>query len=159
MKINRGYIVVGLIIAFTLFFELAAHADEVDHATVITFAQPIRIPEQVLPKGSYLFKLIDTESTQRSVQIFSADQAVLYGTFLTSITELQEPTDDTEFTFAVPEAGGQPVLLKWFYPGSDIGNEFVYSRQTEKQLVQDRSETIVANQTSVANSESTAAGN
>ena len=28
MKINKGYIVAGLIIAFSLFFELAAHADE-----------------------------------------------------------------------------------------------------------------------------------
>ena len=43
MKINKGYIVIGLIIAFTLIVELAAHADEFDHATVITFTQPVRI--------------------------------------------------------------------------------------------------------------------
>jgi hypothetical protein len=159
MKINKGYIIVGLVIALALFFELAAHADEVDHATVITFTQPIQIPGQVLPAGRYVFKLIDTDLTQHAVQILSSDQAVLYGTFLTSGAVLQEPADNTELTFAEPGAGGPPVLLKWFYLGSDIGNEFVYSKQTEKQLAQDRQETIVANQAPVSNSESTGAGN
>jgi hypothetical protein len=159
MRINRGYIVIGLIIAFALFFELAAHADEFDHATVITFTQPIRIPGQVLPTGTYLFELADHGTEPHVVQIFSSDRSVLYGTFLTSSTELQEPTDDTEFTLAEPESAGPPVLLKWFYPGSDSGNEFVYSKQTEKQLAKERQRTIVANQTPVSHWESTGAGN
>ena len=62
MKINKGYIAVGLIIAFAVFFELAAHADESDQATTITFNEPIQIPGQVLPAGSYLFKLIDSDT-------------------------------------------------------------------------------------------------
>ena len=57
MKINKGYIVVGLIIAFFLFFELAAHADEFDQATTITFSEPIQIPGQVLPAGSLLIQV------------------------------------------------------------------------------------------------------
>ena len=84
------------------------------------------------------------------VQIFSADQAVLYGTFLTSSTELQEPANDIELTFAEPEAGGLPVLLKWFYPGSEIGNEFVYSKQTEKQIAQDRLQNVLANRAPIS---------
>jgi hypothetical protein len=159
MKIKNGYIIIGLVIALAFFFELAAHADEVDHATVITFTQPIQIPGKVLPRGSYLFKLTDTESTQHAVQIFSADQAVAYGTFLTNVAELREPANDTELTLAEPEAGGPRVLLKWFYPGSDFGNEFVYSKQAEKQLAQDRQEIILANQAPVSNSENTGAGN
>jgi|SRR5579863_4030383 hypothetical protein len=159
MKINKGYIAVGLIIAFTLIFELAAHADESDHASKITLNQSVRIPGQVLPAGSYLFKLIDTDSTEHVVQIFSANQDVLYGTFLTSSTELQEPASDIELTFAEPESGGLPVLLKWFYPGDEIGNEFVYSKQTEKQIAQDRLQNVLANQTSMSNSGTEGAGN
>jgi len=159
MKINKGYIVVGLIIAFTLIFELAAHADETDHATKITFSQPVRIPGQVLPTGSYLFKLTNTNSTQHMVQVFSSDQAVLYGTFLTSASEVLDPDGETELTFAEPESGGPPVLLKWFYPGSDIGNEFVYSKQTEKELAQDRLQTIIGNQSLTSDSGTAGAGN
>ncbi len=159
MKINKGYIVIGLIIAFTLIVELAAHADEFDHATVITFTQPVRIPGQVLPTGTYLFELGDHGTENNVVQIFSSDRTVLYGTFLTSSTELQDPASDVELTFAQPEAGGPPVLLKWFYPGSEIGNEFVYSKQTEKQLAQDKRETVVANQAPMSRPETIGAGN
>ena len=159
MKINKGYIVVGLIIAFTLIFELAAHADEFDHATVITFTQPVQIPGQVVPTGTYLFELADHGTETHVVQIFSADRSVLYGTFLTSSTDLQEPVNDVEVTFAEPEAGGPPVLLKWFYPGSEIGNEFVYSKQTEKQVAQDKLETIMVKQAAMSPSETTGAGN
>jgi hypothetical protein len=49
--------------------------------------------------------------------------------------------------------------LKWFYPGRDTGNEFVYSKQTEKALEQDKQQTIVANQQTVTKSDSTGAGN
>ena len=159
MKINKGYIVVGLIIAFTLIFELAAHADEFDHATKITFTQPVQIPGQVLATGTYLFELADHGTETHVVQIFSSDRSVLYGTFLTSSTELQEPANDVELTFAESEAGAPPVLLKWFYPGSEIGNEFVYSKQTEKQLAQDKLETIVVKQTPMSRSQTTGAGN
>jgi hypothetical protein len=159
MKINKSYIVVGLIIAFTMFFELAAHADEFDEATTIAFSQPVQIPGNVLPAGSYLFELADHGSEPNVVQVFSADRGVLYGSFLTFATERHQPADDTTVTLAERESGGPAVLVKWFYPGREIGNEFVYSKQTEKELAQGSQQTIVANQASMSNSDSTGAGN
>jgi hypothetical protein len=159
MKINKGYIAVGLVIAFALFFELAAHADESDEATTMSFSQPIQVPGQVLPAGTYLFELGDHGAESNVVQIFSSDRTVLYGTFLTIATQIQEPAGDTTVTLAEPESGGTPVLLKWFYPGRDIGNEFVYSKQTEKELARDRQQNIVASEESKSNSDSTGAGN
>jgi hypothetical protein len=159
MKINKGYIAVALIIAFTLFFELAAHADESDQATTITFSQPIQIPGRVLPAGAYLFELADHGAEPNVVQIFNSDRTVLYGTFLTIATDRHEPAGDTTVTLAEPESGGTPALVKWFYPGCDTGNEFVYSKQTEKALAGDSQQTIVASQASTSNSDSTGAGN
>jgi len=159
MKINRGYIAVGLVIAFALFFELAAHADESDEATFMSFNAPVQIPGQVLPAGTYLFELADRGSEPNVVQVFSSDRTVLYGTFLTVATERQNPTDDTTVKLAEPEYGGTPVLLKWFYPGRDIGNEFLYSRQAENELARDSQQAIVAHQAPSSNSGSTGAGN
>jgi hypothetical protein len=159
MKINKGYIAVGLIIAFSLFFELAAHADESDEATTITFSQPIQIPGQVLPAGTYLFKLADSNSNQNIVQVFNADRTVLYATLQTIATERQEPTGHTVVALAEQGAGQPDVLLKWFYPGREIGNEFVYPGQKEKELAQDKQQTIVANHPTVSNSDTTGAGN
>jgi hypothetical protein len=159
MKINKGYIVVGLIIAFSLFFGLAAHADESDQSTTITFSQPIQIPGQVLPAGAYLFKLEDSNSNQNIVQVFNADGTVLYATLQTIATERQEPTGHTMVALAEQGAGQPDALLKWFYPGRETGNEFVYPTQKEKELAQDKQQTIVANHPTVSDSDATGAGN
>ena len=159
MKISKRYIAVGMIIAFTLFFELAAHADESNQATTITFSQPIQIPGQILPAGTYSFKLLDSNSDPNVVQIFNSDQTHLYATLKTVPTERQDPTGDTAITLA-EQGGGKPdALLKWFYPGRDTGHEFVYSGQQEKQLAQDTQQTIVANQQPTSDSETTGSGN
>ena len=158
MKINKLYIVVGMLIAFALFFELAAYADLGDQATKITFSQPIQVPGQVLPAGTYLFKLADTNTEQNLVQIFNSDRTVLYATIQTVPSERSEPTGNTTITVAAEESG-QPVLLKWFYPGSLTGHEFVYSKEREKELAQDRQQTIEATQQPQASSDNTQAGN
>ena len=159
MKINKGYIAVALIIASTLFFGLAAHADESDQATKITFSQPVQIPGQVLPAGTYLFKLEDSDSSQNIVQIFNADRTVLYATLQTVATERREPTGFTVLALAEQGAGQPDALLKWFYPGRETGNEFVYSKQKEKELAQDRQQIVGANHTTAPNSDATGAGN
>jgi hypothetical protein len=159
MKINKGYIAVGLIIAFALFFELAAHADESDQATIITFSQPVQIPGRILPAGTYFFKLADRDSNLNLVQIFNADRTVLYATLQTIATDRQEPTGDTAVALAEQGAGQPVALLKWFYPGNETGNEFLYPKHIEKELAQDKHETIVANQPTVSNSDATGAGN
>ena len=159
MKINKGYILAGLIIAFSLFFELAAHADEADQATTITFSQPIQIPGQVLPAGTYLFKLANTDTERNTVQILNAERTVLYATVHTIPTEPHEPTGDTVIALAEQEGGQPDVLLRWFYPGNETGNEFVYPKQKENELARDKQQTIVANHLTVSDSVTSDAGN
>jgi hypothetical protein len=145
MKIHKTYIAVGMIIAFALFFELAAHADEADQATEITFSQPIQVPGQILPAGTYLFKLANSDDLN-IVQIFSSDRTHLYATLQTIPTEGRRVADDTTVALAEQGAGKPDVLLKWFYPGDETGHEFVYSDQLEQEMAQDRQQTVVANQ-------------
>jgi hypothetical protein len=143
MKIHKSYIAVGMIIAFTLMFELAAHADESDQSTKITFSQPIQVPGQVLPAATYLFKLVNTDEPN-IVQIFSADRTHLYATLETVATDRGQVTGDVTVALADQGAGKPDVLLNWFYPGDETGHEFVYSNQLEKQIAQDRQQTVVA---------------
>jgi len=159
MKIQKSYIIVGLIIAFALFFELAAHADESNLNTTMTFSEPIQVPGQVLPAGTYVFRLADPGGSQNVVQIFNSDRTVLYATLETVTAERQQPTGDTAVTLAKQGPGKPDALLKWFYPGRNTGNEFVYSKQNEKALAQDTQLTIVTNQHTGPNSEAFGAGN
>jgi len=152
MKIHKTYIAVGLIIAFALFVEIAAHADEADQATKISFSQPIQVPGQVLPAGTYLFTLANTDDLNM-VQIFSLDRTHLYATLETIPTEDRQVPGDTTVTLVEQGAGKPDVLLKWFYPGEETGHEFVYSNQLEKEMAQDKQQTVVANQQPITDSE------
>ena len=158
MKINKSYIAAGLIIALSLFFGLAAHADEADESTTISFSQPIQIPGRVLPAGTYVFKLASTDDLN-VVQVFNADGTVLYANLQTIATDRPEPTDHTVVALAEPGAGRPDVLLKWFYPGRETGKEFLYPQQKEKELAQDKQQTVMATRPTVSNSDATRAGN
>ncbi|HWY67415.1 MAG TPA: hypothetical protein VNX88_02060 [Terriglobales bacterium] len=146
MRINKLYIVLGLVIAFALFFELAAHADQTNELTKITFSAPVQIPGKVLPAGTYVFEQADPNDDQDLVRILSADRSVLYATLQTIPTDRQEPTGETTITLAEPESGQPEMLVKWFYPGSLTGHQFMYSRRQERAIAQAKQETVAGDQ-------------
>jgi Protein of unknown function (DUF2911) len=145
MRINRFYIMLGALMAFGLFFEITAHADQVDEATTITFSQPVEIPGEVLPAGTYLFKLADNGSDPNVVQIFNANGTRVYATLPTVSATRENPVGETTITLANQGPESPETLVKWFYPGSMEGHEFMYSAHEEHQLEQDKQETITVN--------------
>ena len=151
MRINKLYIVIGLVIAFALFFELAAHADATNELTKITFSAPVQIPGQVLPAGSYMFEQADPADDLNLVRIFSVDRSVLYATLRTVPTDRRQ-AGDTAIVLAKPGGGDTELLVKWFYPGTVTGHEFVYSKQQEQKIANAAHEAFVGDQ-AVSNSE------
>jgi hypothetical protein len=149
MKMNKVALLIGFAIASVLFLEVAAHADEIDESTKVTFSKPVQIPGQVLPAGTYLFKLADSNDLNL-VQIDNAEGTRVYATLQTVSTERREPTGSTVLVMAIQGSGRPEALLKWFYPGNLDGHEFLYSNQQEQQLAQDRQQTIVAKQAAEA---------
>jgi hypothetical protein len=149
MRFNKVAFLVAFAVASVLFFEVAAHADEEDQSTKITFDKPIQIPGRVLPAGTYLFKLADLNS-RNVVQVYNAQGTTLYATLLTISTERPEATDATAVTLAEQGAGKPEALLNWFYPGNTIGHEFMYSNHEEQQIAQDRQQTILAKEVAEA---------
>lgn len=143
MRINKLYLLIAWVVSCFLFFEVAAHADEVNEATQLTFSQPVQVPGHTLPAGTYLFKLAPVDS-ENVVQIFNADGTVLYASGVTIPTVRPQATGDTEVTLAEQTDGTPYALLKWFYPGRLTGREFVYPKAQEQQLAQDRHENILA---------------
>lgn len=146
MRINKLYVVAGLIIAFGMFFELAAHADETNQETTISFSAPVQIPGQVLPAGKYVV-LADSDDVNL-VRIFNADRNILYATLQTVPAEATSPANDTTITLAELGNSKPDLLVKWFYPGMTIGHEFVYSGRQEREIAHAGQETFVGNQLS-----------
>ena len=142
-RINKLYIMFGLVIASGLFFAIAANADEADESTTVTFSAPVELPGHVLPAGSYVFKLADNGADPNIVDIYNANQTKCYGTYMTIATVRQNPTGDTSVTLVQQGAGKPDALLKWFYPGRLIGVEFEYPNAQDKQLAHDVQHTII----------------
>ena len=107
-------------------------ANELNKKTILTFTEPFEVPgvgAQILPAGTYVFKLVDSLGDRNVVQIFSADGTHVYTTILAIHNYRLKPTDKTVLTFK--ERGeGQPEAIKaWFYPGDNLGQEFVYPKK------------------------------
>src|ERR1700675_1649689 len=149
MKINKVALLVGFAIASVLFLEVVAHADEADQSIKITFSQATEIPGQILPAGTYLFKLADPNELNL-VRIFNSEGTRLYATLQTVTAERSKPTGDTVVVLAEQPEGRPETLVKWFYPGNTSGHELVYSKKEEQKLAQDRQQTTVAKQTAQA---------
>jgi LPXTG-motif cell wall-anchored protein len=106
----------------------SAAADEWDQKTIFTFSGPVEIPGQVLSAGTYVFKLADTLSDRNVVQVFSKNEKHLYGTFLSIPDQRLHPAGKPIITFDERAAGSPEAVRAWFYPGEDIGHQFVYPK-------------------------------
>ena len=84
MKLSKLSMIAGFIIAFTLIFELTAHADEETQSTKISFSQAVQVPGQTLPAGTYQFVLASDDANRNIVQIFNADGTELFATLQTT---------------------------------------------------------------------------
>src|SRR5438270_11174063 len=111
-----------------------ARADEWNRTTTITFSGPVEIPGVhlagwgVLPAGTYVFKILDSQSERHIVQIFSKDELTVYATVLAIPNYRLKATDKTVMTFRERPAGEPEALRAWFYPGKNWGEEFVYPK-------------------------------
>jgi hypothetical protein len=105
-----------------------------DRKTVMTFSGPVEIPGvhltgwAVLPAGTYVFKILDSQSDRHIVQIFSQDETTIYATILAIPNYRLKATDKTVMTFNERPAGEPEALRAWFYPGRNWGEEFVYPK-------------------------------
>jgi hypothetical protein len=121
----------------------SAKADDWNRKTVITLSGPVEIPGVhlvgwgVLPAGTYVFKILDSQSDRHIVQIFDKDETTIYATILAIPNYRLKATDKTVMTFRERPAGEPEALRAWFYPGRNWGEEFVYPKAKAMALAKD----------------------
>jgi hypothetical protein len=122
-------------------------ADEFNKKTTLTFTEPFEVPgvdAQILPAGTYVFKIVDVTGDRDVVQISNADETHVFTTVLAIANYRLKPRDKTVMTFG--ERGeGQPEAIKaWFYPGETWGQQFVYPRKRAIELAKIVNEPVLA---------------
>jgi hypothetical protein len=120
-----------------IMFSGTASAQTWNKRTSVTFSGPVEIPgvgAQVLPAGTYVFRLLDSQSDRHIVQIFNKDESHLYATILAIPNYRLQATDKTVMTFAERAVGEPQAIRAWFYPGDNSGQEFVYPKKRAVEL-------------------------
>src|SRR5690348_3837038 len=142
MKLFKAVTTVGLMALASAVVAPSAKADDWDRKTVITFSGPVEIPGVhlagwgVLPAGTYVFKILDSQSDRHIVQIWNSDETTVYATILAIPNYRLRATDKTVMTFRERPAGQPEALRAWFYPGRNWGEEFVYPKAKAIELAQ-----------------------
>ena len=106
--LSRALAFVFSITALCMMFSGTASAQRYDKKTTVMFSAPVEIPgisAQVLPAGTYVFRLLDSLSDRNIVQIFNKDESHLYATILAIPNFRLKATDKTVITFAERAAG------------------------------------------------------
>jgi hypothetical protein len=115
-------------------------ASEASRKTPFSTNEPLEVPGRILEPGSYVFKLIETETPRNVLQVFetvqlwTGDEAHLLSTLLTMPNYDVPTTDKTVFAF-FERGPKQPKALRiWFSPGRNYGHEFAYPRGQAVEL-------------------------
>jgi hypothetical protein len=148
-KMNR-FRVLPMIFCLSLMalaFLPSAKADEWNHKTIMTFDEPFEVPgvgAQILPAGTYVFKLLDDAADRHIVQIFNQAEDHVYTTILAIPNYRLRTTGKTVLTFRERGEGQPEAIHAWFYPGHQWGEEFVYPKSRALELAKIVNEPVLA---------------
>ncbi len=133
----------------------SARADDYNRKTVFTFSGPVEIPAvhlkgfRILPAGTYVFKIVDSQSDRHIVQIFNADETMVYATILAIPNYRLRAADKTVLTFRERPAGEPQALRAWFYPGRNWGEEFVYPKRIAVEIARSTDTAVLSTQANI----------
>jgi hypothetical protein len=143
-------LVTGLMLALFVLAPPAGQASEADRLTHFMVNQSFEVPGKVLqPNTRYVMKLHDLYQNRNVVQVFTDDQKQMLAQFLAINDERMEPVDNTTFTFIETQPGYPKPIRSWFYPGRNIGLEFVYPKEQALEIARHAKEPILTTETAV----------
>ena len=144
---KRIAVTLYLVLLCALVAPSAMMADESDQATKLTFSEPVEVPGQVLPAGTYWFTVVDNASDRNVVQIWNADRTELVTTILAVPDYRMQAKGKTVINFEERPADQPEAIQSWFYPGNNYGAVFVYPKTRATQLAKQTSRPVLSMRT------------
>jgi hypothetical protein len=147
MKLFRVFAISVCLLGIYALSVPSATADDWNRKTKVTFSEPVEVPGvglHILPAGTYIFKILDSQSDRHIVQIFNEAQDHVFTTILAIPNYRLHATDKTVITFRERPAGQPEALRAWFYPGRQWGEEFVYAKSRAIELAKVVKEPVLA---------------
>src|SRR5438045_6909317 len=114
--LSRAFVFAFCIALLCTVFSGTASAQFPNKKTTLTFSGPVEIPgvdAQVLPAGTYVFKLLDSSTDRHIVQVFNKDESHIYATILAVPNYRLKATSHTVRTVAERGAGDPTAIRAW----------------------------------------------
>ncbi len=127
-----GFMAAGAVLLALGFAVNHARADEWNKKTTLTINLPMQVEDTYLTPGSYVFKLVDSQSDRHIVQIFNASESHVIATFMAIPDYRVQPTGHSQFTMWETPTGYVNALRSWYYPGDNFGQEFTYPKNLRR---------------------------
>lgn len=113
-------------------------ADQWSKMTKVTFNRAVEVPGAVLPAGSYIFKLDESNSNRHIVRVTNLRGSKTYATILAIPDYRLNASSKTVMYFGEKGLGTNPdsavAIKSWFYPGDNYGQRFVYPKAKATQI-------------------------
>lgn len=132
----------SLAVAIIVGCTLSVAANPWNDRTILTFSDPVMIPGATLQPGTYVFQLLDANTSRHTVQVTTQDGSKVIALAQAIPMKRVEPKGDIVVRFNPTDVGSPPALKGWFYPGSLYGHEFIYPEEQAK-VIAERTKTIV----------------
>jgi len=152
-KVFRAICGLGLGVAL---FASSVQAQPEDKRTYFTFSAPVALPGVTLPAGRYIFRIVDTTTTRKVIQVLSDDQKKPYAMMNTITDTRRDPAKDATVSFYETPRGTAAAVKTWWYPGERDGYQFIYPRTQAKQIAKQTTQPILTTKTETEDTKSAA---
>jgi hypothetical protein len=120
----------------------SAAASQWNEKTTLSFSEPVMVPGATLQPGTYVFKLMDSNTIRQVVEIREKNGAEPVTIALAVPAKRMDANSNVVLKFEPTKDGEPPALKEWFFPGTLYGHEFVYPERQAKEIAQ-RTKTLV----------------
>ncbi len=151
-KIFRAILGLGLGVAM---FASAAQAQPADKKTYFTFSGPVALPGVTLPAGRYVFRIVDTETSRKVIQVLSDDEKKPFAMMNTIPDQKRDPVKDATVSFYETPKGTPAAVKSWWYPSESIGYQFIYPRAQAKEIAKNTGQPVLTTKSNTTKAEET----
>jgi len=128
----RGSFVLITLAASLFLLPSNAPGDDWNRLSTAMFDHAIQIPGQILPPGTYVFKLAEISGEHNVVQVWNADQTFLHASIMGFPQYMSVAPKEDLFIFEQEQKNAPPTLKSWFHEGNQAGIRFIYPRDSRQ---------------------------
>jgi hypothetical protein len=127
---NRKLLLAVCAAVFALVFASGTVATADAHKTTyLTFSHPVGLPGVSLGSGTYVFEVVNPDTSGDVVRVLSRDRSISYFMgFTRAVARPNGMKRDSSVSLGESAAGIAPPITRWWPQNESIGREFVYSR-------------------------------